>query len=123
MENGYGKRTKVDQFSTHARGGVGIKAGVVSDKTGKTVDVRAITSIDDDLVIVSTNGQVIRLALKGISLIGRATQGVRIMRLNDNDKVASIALVGEAKLEENITDQPTEEPEAVEGEVTEETDA
>jgi DNA gyrase subunit A len=102
MENGYGKRTKVDQFSTHARGGVGIKAGAVTAKTGKTVDVRAITDIKDDLVIVSTQGQIIRLALSGISLIGRATQGVRIMRMKDEDKVASVALIGESQLDSNI---------------------
>ncbi len=99
MENGYGKRTKVDQFATHARGGVGIKAGVVTGKTGKTVDVRAITDPRDEVVVVSTQGQVIRMALDGISLIGRATQGVRVMRLGDGDKVASVALVGEAELE------------------------
>jgi DNA gyrase subunit A len=105
MQNGYGKRTKVDQFATHARGGVGIKAGVVTDKTGKTVDVRAIERADDDLVIVSTQGQVIRLAIKDVSLIGRATQGVRIMRLKEGDKVASVAMIGEAKLEEEIDSQ------------------
>ena len=108
MENGYGKRTKVEQFAKHARGGVGIKAGVVTDKTGKTVDVRAIESVDDDLVIVSTNGQVIRLPLKEISLIGRATQGVRIMRMKEGDKVASVALIGEAKLEEEIASESQE---------------
>jgi len=100
MENGYGKRTKIDQFATHARGGVGIKAGVVSEKTGKVVDVRAIQTAGDDLVIVSAQGQVIRLAVKDISLIGRATQGVRIMRMKEGDKVASVALVSEAALEE-----------------------
>ncbi len=102
MENGYGKRTQVDQFTTHARGGVGIKAGVVTSKTGKTVDVRAIGDATDDLVIVSTQGQIIRLALSGISRIGRATQGVRIMRMKDDDRVASIALVGEAQIEGEI---------------------
>jgi DNA gyrase subunit A len=95
MENGYGKRTKVDQFATHARGGVGIKAGVVTGKTGKTVDVRGIGNPADEVVIVSTQGQVIRMALSDISLIGRATQGVRIMRIAESDKVASVALVGE----------------------------
>ena len=99
MENGYGKRTKIAQFSTHARGGVGIKAGVVSEKTGKAIDVRAINNVSDDLVIVSAQGQVIRQAVKDISLIGRATQGVRIMRMKEGDKVASIALVSEAALE------------------------
>lgn len=95
MENGYGKRTKVDQFATHARGGVGIKAGVVTTKTGKTVDVRGISEPGDEVVVVSTQGQVIRMALANISLIGRATQGVRVMRMADGDKVASVALVGE----------------------------
>lgn len=99
MENGYGKRTKLDQFATHARGGVGIKAGVVSDKTGKAIDVRAIQTDEDDVVIVSGQGQVIRLATKDISLIGRATQGVRIMRMKEGDKVASVALVSESVLD------------------------
>jgi DNA gyrase subunit A len=96
MENGYGKRTKVDQFATHARGGVGIKAGVVTAKTGKTVGVRGIGSPTDEVVVVSTQGQVIRMALADISLIGRATQGVRIMRMAESDKVASVALVSES---------------------------
>jgi len=100
MENGYGKRTKVDQFATHARGGVGIKAGVVTGKTGKTVDVRAIGSGTDEVVVVSTQGQVIRMPLAGISLIGRATQGVRVMRMAEGDKVASVALVGEPEVEQ-----------------------
>jgi DNA gyrase subunit A len=104
-EKGYGKRTKIEQFTTHARGGVGIKAGMVTGKTGRTVDVRAITDPNEDLVIVSAQGQVIRLAVSGVSLIGRSTQGVRIMRLNDDDKVASVALVSEHKLEDEI--QPT----------------
>jgi len=110
MENGYGKRTKVDQFATHARGGVGIKAGAVTAKTGKTVDVRAITDTTDDLVIVSIQGQVIRLALAGISLIGRATQGVRIMRMKDGDKVASVALVGETQIETELVEAEKNAP-------------
>lgn len=104
MENGYGKRTNVDQFATHARGGVGIKAGVVSDKTGKAVDVRALESENDDLVIVSTQGQVIRQPLASISLIGRATQGVRIMRMKEGDKVASVAMISDTKLDEELAD-------------------
>ncbi|MBW4061438.1 DNA gyrase subunit A [Candidatus Saccharibacteria bacterium] len=108
MMNGYGKRTKIDQFATHARGGVGIKAGVVTAKTGQTVDVRAITDPRDDLVVVSTGGTIIRLALKDVSLIGRATQGVRIMRLGEEDHVASIALVGEAQLESELGDGSAE---------------
>jgi DNA gyrase subunit A len=102
MENGYGKITKSDQFSVHNRGGVGIKAGVVTKKTGKAVDVRVIDSQEDDVLIISKQGQVIRLKLSEIPVIGRSTQGVRIMRIADNDKIASIAILPkEANAEDN----------------------
>ncbi len=91
--NGYGKLTKTQQFTKHARGGVGIKAGVVTTKTGEVIDARVVRSLDDDLLIISRQGQVIRLRLKDISVIGRATQGVRIMKMKDGDEVASIALI------------------------------
>jgi len=91
--NGYGKLTKTDQFTKHARGGVGIKAGVVTAKTGEVIDSRVIRSRDDDLLIISKQGQVIRLRLKDISVIGRATQGVRIMKMKEGDTVASLALM------------------------------
>ncbi|MEI7818587.1 MAG: DNA gyrase subunit A [bacterium] len=94
--NGYGKLTKTQQFTKHARGGVGIKAGVVTAKTGEVIDARVIGSRDDDLLIISKQGQVIRLGLKGISVIGRATQGVRIMKMKDGDHVASLALMDAA---------------------------
>jgi len=110
MENGYGKRTQVDQFVTHARGGVGIKAGVVTAKTGKTVDVRAISDINSELVVVSTQGQVIRMSLSDISLIGRATQGVRVMRMTEGDKVASVAMVGESDLESDLATDTEAKP-------------
>jgi DNA gyrase subunit A len=102
MENGYGKITKSDQFSVHNRGGVGIKAGVVTKKTGKAVDVRVIDSQEDDVLIISKQGQVIRLKLSEIPVMGRSTQGVRIMRIADNDKIASIAILPkEANAEDN----------------------
>ena len=95
MENGYGKRTKLEQFTSHRRGGIGIKAGVVTKKTGKTVDVRVIVDDKGDLVIVSAQGVIIRTPLDKVSKIGRATQGVRIMKLDDSDKVASVACIVE----------------------------
>lgn len=102
MENGYGKITKSNQFSAHNRGGVGIKAGVVTKKTGKAVDVRIINSQEDDVLIISKQGQVIRLKLSAIPVIGRSTQGVRIMRMADDDQVASIAILPkEADTEDN----------------------
>lgn len=95
-QNGYGKLTKTNQFSKHARGGVGIKAGVVTAKTGEVVDARVIPSLEDDVLIISKQGQVIRILIKGISLISRATQGVRVMKLKDGDTVASVALIDES---------------------------
>lgn len=106
MENGYGKRTKLEQFTPHRRGGIGIKAGVVTKKTGKTVDVRVISGDKDDLVVVSKNGVIIRTPLDKISKIGRATQGVRIMRIDESDKVASVACIAEVEDESKQQEIP-----------------
>ncbi|HSX15204.1 MAG TPA: DNA gyrase subunit A [Candidatus Saccharimonadales bacterium] len=91
---GYGKQTKVAQFTPHARGGVGIRSAVVNTKTGELVGVKTLGDTDDqEAIIISQNGQTIRLQIKDIPALGRATQGVRIMRLNDGDQVVSLALV------------------------------
>ncbi len=105
---GYGKRTKVAQFTPHARGGVGIRSAVVNTKTGELVGVNRLSDNDEqEVIIISQNGQTIRLGLKDIPALGRATQGVRIMRLNDGDQVVSLALVDKSDLpdddEEEIT--------------------
>jgi DNA gyrase subunit A len=92
-EYGYGKRTKISQFTAHARGGVGIRSAVVNKKTGNLVSVKALTDSANEVIIISTQGQTIRLGLKDIPELGRATQGVRIMRMNEGDSVASLALV------------------------------
>ena len=94
-ENGYGKRTKIEQFTAHRRGGVGIKSAVVNAKTGKLIGVRTLTDDADEIIIISRLGQTIRLGLKDISAMSRTTQGVRIMRLNQGDNVAAMALVKE----------------------------
>jgi DNA gyrase subunit A len=91
---GYGKRTKVAQFTPHARGGVGIRSAIVNDKTGELIGVKTLSDNDEqEVIIISHNGQTIRLGIKDIPALGRATQGVRIMRLNDGDEVVSLALV------------------------------
>lgn len=92
-EFGYGKRTKVSQFTAHKRGGVGIRSAVVNKKTGPLIGVKTLVGKDQEVIIISTGGQTIRLGLKNIPALGRATQGVRIMRLNAGDSVASLALV------------------------------
>lgn len=92
-EQGYGKRTKVSQFTAHARGGVGIRSAVVNSKTGKLVGVKSLKDDTQEIILISSQGQAIRLGLKNIPLLGRATQGVRIMRMNEKDTVVSLALV------------------------------
>ena len=95
---GYGKQTKVSQFTPHARGGVGIRSAVVNGKTGELVGVKTLGGIDDqEVIIISRSGQTIRLGIKDIPALGRATQGVRIMRLNDIDEVVSLALVDKSE--------------------------
>jgi DNA gyrase subunit A len=91
--NGYGKRTPVDNFKLQHRGGVGIKIANVTEKTGSLVGVRMIALEEEDLIVTSQKGNVIRTSIKNISKLGRVTQGVRIMKLADKDKVASIACV------------------------------
>jgi DNA gyrase subunit A len=97
---GYGKRTKVAQFTPHARGGVGIRSAVVNDKTGELMGVKRLVNDEQEVIIISKQGQTIRLGLKDIPALGRATQGVRIMRLNDGDEVVSLALVDKVDEEE-----------------------
>ncbi len=91
MEHGYGKRTEISQFKVQGRGGSGIKAAQITSKTGPVVMASVLQNDGDeeDLIVISQHGQVIRTSVKSISLLGRATQGVRIMRLDEGDKVAS----------------------------------
>ncbi len=101
-ELGYGKRTKIDQFSPHKRGGVGIRSAVVNKKTGELIGVKTLNGDDtQEVIIISQNGQTIRLGLKDTPQLGRATQGVRIMRLNEDDRVVSLALVDKAPEEDD----------------------
>ncbi|HMS50245.1 MAG TPA: DNA gyrase subunit A [Candidatus Saccharibacteria bacterium] len=104
-EFGYGKRTKVSQFTPHARGGVGIRSAIVNPKTGKLMGVKTLIGEDQEVIIISTQGQSIRLGLNDIPGLGRATQGVRIMRLRDNDTVASLALVEKQVGEDEENDE------------------
>jgi DNA gyrase subunit A len=90
---GYGKRTKVSQFTPHARGGVGIRSAIVNTKTGELIGVKTLTGVDQEVIIISQQGQTIRLGLKDTPALGRATQGVRIMRMREGDEVVSLALV------------------------------
>ena len=94
-QNGYGKATKVANFPSHKRGGVGIKAAVVTAKTGPIISVRTLDPDASEVLLISNKGQAIRIGLKDIPTLGRTTQGVRIMRMGENDKVSSIGLMPE----------------------------
>lgn len=91
--NGYGKATAVENFPVHRRGGVGIKVAAVTAKTGPIVAVHTMDNAAKEVIMMSTKGQAIRVAVKEIPTLGRATQGVRIMKLNEGDSVASIGIV------------------------------
>lgn len=99
-EKGFGKRTKVSNFPSHKRGGVGIKAAIVTAKTGPIISVQTIDPEITEALLVSQNGQTIRLGLSDIKLLGRTTQGVTIMRLSDGDAVSSIGLMADRPQDE-----------------------
>ena len=88
-EKGYGKRTAVEEYSVHGRGGLGIKNYNVTEKTGSIADVKMVNP-DEDILVITDDATIIRMAVDHISMLGRSTQGVRIMRLNEGSRVISI---------------------------------
>ena len=88
-EKGYGKRTPVEEYSVHGRGGLGIKNYNVTDKTGKIADVKVVND-EDDILVITDDGTIIRMSAANISMLSRATQGVRIMRIMDGSRVICI---------------------------------
>jgi len=97
-ENGYGKRSSAEDYRLQSRGGKGVKAGTFNAKTGKLVNLKLVSS-DDDIMIITNNGTIIRVAAEDISTIGRDTQGVRIMRIDDSS-VSKIAISPKSEAEE-----------------------
>ena len=104
---GYGKMTAATNFPPHKRGGVGVKVAAVTAKTGPIAAVHTLDPAAKEIIMMSTSGQAIRVAVKDIPTLGRATQGVRVMKLNDGDFVASIGIIPE---EEEETEEATEKP-------------
>ncbi len=102
-EKGFGKKTKVAQFPSHKRGGVGIKAAIVTAKTGPIISVQTIEPGMDEALLVSKNGQTIRLSLDDIKVLGRTTQGVTIMRLAATDSVSSIGLMESRPKDDDVS--------------------
>ncbi|MBQ2413547.1 MAG: DNA gyrase subunit A [Rikenellaceae bacterium] len=112
-ENGYGKRTDLDEYRITNRGGKGVKTINITDKTGKLVSIQAVTDAND-LMIINRSGTTIRTAVDGIRMAGRATQGVRIINLREGDSIASVMAVpksddAEDVIEATATEQPTDQ--------------
>ena len=99
-EKGFGKRSEIDEYRVTRRGGKGVITMKVTDKTGPVVAVKEVVD-SDELMIISTGGQVIRLSLKNVRVMGRATQGVRLINLDARDKVVDVARLAAKEEEEN----------------------
>jgi len=93
-ERGFGKLTPIDEYPTHRRGGQGVYTLNVTEKVGRLVGIRVVQDLEEELLVISTQGIVIRTRLADVRVSGRQTQGVIIMRLEEGDTVASIARVG-----------------------------
>ncbi len=91
-ENGYGKRTEIDEYRITRRGGKGVRTLKTSDKNGKMVDIKEIDD-NDDIVIITEKGMIIRQHAKDLRVMGRNTQGVKLIKLNQNDRISAIARV------------------------------
>lgn len=109
-EKGYGKRTAVDDYRITKRGGKGVKTMSITDKTGDLVSIKAVAE-DDGLMVINKSGVMIRIGMDDIRVMGRATQGVRLINLKNNDKIASVAKVP-ASDEEEEEMEPGTSPEA-----------
>jgi len=92
MSKGYGKRTELDEYKIQGRGGSGIKTAEVTPKTGEIIGAKVFSGdlADQEIVVVSKKGQVIRTGAAEIPSLGRATQGVRVMKLREGDSIASM---------------------------------
>ncbi|MDO7886304.1 DNA gyrase subunit A [Hymenobacter cheonanensis] len=98
-DHGYGKRSALEEYRITNRGGKGVKAMQVTDKTGKLVSIQAVTDADD-LMIINRSGLTIRLSMSELRTIGRATQGVRLFKVAANDEISSVAKVAAAEVED-----------------------
>nr|WP_319570451.1 DNA gyrase subunit A [uncultured Draconibacterium sp.] len=108
-EKGYGKRSKIDDYRITNRGGKGVKTLNITEKTGELVAIKSVSD-DNDLMIITQKGITIRLAVNTISVLGRATQGVRVINLRDEDSIASVARIAvEEETAEDITEGDAED--------------
>jgi len=112
-QNGYGKRTGLDEYRIQSRGGIGIINIQTSDRNGKVVGI-AFVHDDDELMLISQQGKILRMVSRGVRAIGRATQGVRLIGVDEGDQVVSLAKLAEREEDENGSEAPPP-PESPEG--------
>lgn len=98
-ENGYGKRSDIEEYRITGRGGKGVKTINITPKTGKLIDISAVTDLDH-LMITNRSGIMLRIAVKDLRVMGRATQGVKLINLKDGDQIASVAKIENGDLED-----------------------
>ena len=98
-DKGYGKRSQTSEYRKQSRGGKGIIAMKLTDKTGNIAQIKPVSE-SDDLMIITNNGQVIRTKISGISLLGRNTQGVRLINLKEGESVVAVEKIAETDDEE-----------------------
>jgi DNA gyrase subunit A len=110
-ENGYGKRSDIDDYRVTNRGGKGVKTINITEKTGKLIAVRDVTD-NDDLMIINKSGIIIRLAISELRIVGRATQGVRLIKINEGDAIAAVTKV---EVEEGAEPEEGEPGEGIAG--------
>jgi DNA gyrase subunit A len=107
-EGGYGKRTEMDEYRLQSRGGKGIITMKTTDKTGRVVGVQQVTE-DDQLMLISNKGKIIRMRIKDIRIIGRNTQGVRLIELEEGERVVSLARLAEKEEDDEVDEKDPEE--------------
>jgi len=118
-ENGYGKRSDVEDYRVTNRGGKGVKTINITEKTGSLIALKSVTDADD-LMVINKSGITIRIAVDTLRVMGRATQGVKIIRLKDDDSIASVAKVSKWEAEEQVL--LDEDGNVIEPEVSESTE-
>ena len=103
-ENGYGKRSSLDEYRITNRGGKGVKTLNITDKTGQLISINSVTD-NDDLMIINKSGLTIRMAVEDLRVMGRATQGVKLINLKGNDSIAAVTKVMKDDVEEILVDE------------------
>jgi DNA gyrase subunit A len=103
-ENGYGKRSSLDEYRITNRGGKGVKTLNITEKTGKLISINAVTDADD-LMIINKSGLTIRMAVEDLRVMGRATQGVKLINIKGNDSIAAVTKVMKDDVAEVVVDE------------------